>query len=292
MTMNYLDQLKQRANETGSIICMGIDPQLDKIAKVQPNQRLENKDVQRAVTEFYINILQECERQGIFPAAVKPNLAYFEKGRKRYGLLEALDAINAECRRLNIPIIGDAKRGDIGASSEAYAEALFHPKEWNFDAITVAPYMGEDSIMPFVKYCDTGKGVYILLRTSNPGRKDIQDVNGTYRHVAELIGKPWYKQGIGAVFGGTGGTEELEEVSRFYVNCGVEVPFLIPGIGKQGGSLEEVVAALRRSGTDLRIHRINASSDINWAYEKEGNPNDYAGAAVRALQKMNETVRL
>ncbi|MBI5072965.1 orotidine-5'-phosphate decarboxylase [Candidatus Woesearchaeota archaeon] len=291
MTTNYLERLKQQAQTTRSIICMGIDPQIKKIQATR-TEKIEEREVGDAVKEYYINILRECERQGIFPASVKPNLAYFEEGRKRYKLLEALDAINVECRRLKIPIIGDAKRGDIGASSEAYAEALFHPDEWNFDAVTVAPYMGTDSIMPFVNWCDKGKGVYILLRTSNPGRKDIQDVNGTYRHVAELIGKQWYKQGIGAVFGGTGGTEELEEVSGFYVNLGREIPLLIPGIGKQGGSLEDVIAALKRSGTDLRIHRINASSDINWAWEKEGNPTDYAGAAVRALMRMNGVVGL
>lgn len=291
MTPNYIDQLKQHADVRRSIICFGIDPQLEKIEKAY-NQKLGKDEVKNAVIKYYTDILREFERQEVFPASVKPNLAYFEKYAKRYGLLEALDAINAECRRLNIPIIGDAKRGDIGASSEAYAEALFHEDEWNFDAITVAPYMGEDSIMPFVKWCEQGKGVYVLLRTSNPGRKDIQDVNGTYKHVAELIGKLWYKEGIGAVFGGTGGTGELEEVSRYYVNSGKEIPFLIPGIGKQGGSLEEVVAALRRSGTDLRIHRINLSSDLNWAYEREGNPNEYAGAAVRALRRMNEIVGL
>ncbi len=292
MITNYIDQLKQHTDARKSIICFGIDPQREKIAKVQPDGRLEDKDVRRAVAEFYIKILQECEKQNVFPAAVKPNLAYFERGRKRYGLLEALDEILAECRRLNIPIIGDAKRGDIGASSEAYAEALFHKEEWNFDAITVAPYMGEDSVAPFTNWCERGKGVYVLLRTSNPGRKDIQDVNGTYRHVAELIGNAWYKEGIGAVFGGTGGTEELEEVSRYYKNSGKEIPFLIPGIGKQGGSLEDVVAALKRSGTNIRIHRINLSSDLNWAYEKEGNPQEYARAAVNALRRMNEKVGL
>jgi orotidine-5'-phosphate decarboxylase len=255
-----------------------MDPVLEKIPLEGTTEEI--------ITQFYSDILDACEKENCSPAIVKPNIAYFEQ----YGFdgLKALKNIVKKCRKMNIPVLCDAKRGDISATSRAYAKALFD--YWDFQAITMNPWMGEDSVMPFLEYGKQGKGIYILVRTSNPSAKDFQeqiaDGKKLYMHVAEKLVE-WNKEGTCAVIGATA-PKELQEIAEFFVKRKVEIPFLIPGIGKQGGSLKEVIEALRKSGTDLRIHRINASSSINYAWEKENKPKEYAMAAVKEVKRMNE----
>ncbi len=278
--MNYLDQLRKRAEEVGNIVCVGLDPILGRIPA-------QGTSIEDTIAQFYINIFMAMVKERVMPATVKLNIAFYEQ----YGLdsLRALKRIIDASKKVGIPVILDGKRGDIGDSSAAYARGWFD--SWGVDAMTVAPYMGEDSITPFLNYCEHGSGVYVLLRTSNPGAHDFQDllVDGKplYHHVAHKL-VDWYKPGLGAVIGATA-PHELEELSRFFVASGKEVPFLIPGVGKQGGSAKEVVDILRRTGNDLAIHRINASSSINYAYQDE-KTTDYAGAAVRALRKLIDEI--
>lgn len=280
MTMNYIEQLKQRAQETKSIVCVGMDPVIEKIPLEGTTEEI--------ITTFYSTILDVCEKEKCTPAIVKPNIAYFEQ----YGFegLKALKNIVKKCRKMNISVLCDAKRGDIGPTSKAYAKALFD--FWEFNAITVNPWMGEDSVMPFLEYGKEGKGIYILVRTSNPSAKEFQEQvaegRKLYMHVAERL-LQWNKEGTCAVIGATA-PKELQEIAEFFVKRGKEIPFLIPGIGKQGGNIREVIEALKKSGTDLRIHRISASSSINYAWEKAGNPKEYAMAAVEELKRMNKEV--
>ena len=278
--MNYLDQLRKRAKDVGNIVCVGLDPQLDKIP-------VHGRSVDDAIIKFYRDMLMAMRTNGVIPAAVKPNTAFYEK----YGLrgLTALKTVIDDYKRAGIPVILDGKRADVGDTSRAYAEGWF--MEWDTDAMTVAPYMGSDSIMPFINYCGEGRGVYVLVRTSNIGARDFQDlqVEGKplYWHVAKKLCE-WYQPGLGAVVGATA-PGELEELSRFFVASGKEVPFLIPGVGKQGGSAKEVTDILRRTGNELALHRINSSSAINYAWEKE-QTDDYAGAAVRALKRLIDEI--
>ena len=195
----------------------------------------------------------------------------------------------------------DAKRGDIGKTATAYARSVF--ELWRADATTVAPYMGSDSIAPFTAYCapeNGGKGVYVLCRTSNTSANEVQDLpvkdpmpnvsDPLFLAVAEYISVKWYAPGIGAVVGATE-LSELERIARFFKKADDrEIPLLIPGVGAQGGSAKEVADVLRGVGYDLRICRINSSSGIAEAWKKEEKPDDYAGAAVRAIQKLNEEI--
>lgn len=274
--MNYLDQLRTRAKEVDNIVCVGLDPVLERIP-------IKGKDTQATITLFYHDMLNAMISEDVIPACVKPNAAFYEQ----YGLagLRALEAVIALCKAKDIPVILDGKRGDIGETSTAYARGWFG--EWGVDAMTVAPYMGADSVQPFLSYCAKGKGVYVLLRTSNQGAKDFQDlpVNGKplYWHVAQKL-LLWHQQGMGVVVGATH-PQELEQLSAFFVSSGKSVPFLIPGVGTQGGSASGVVAALKKSGNEIAIHRINSSSAINYAHEKE-KAGDYAGAAVTALRAL------
>ena len=277
--MSYVDDLRERSKNVKSIVCMGIDPVIEKIPiKGEPRQVIEG---------FYLDILKEMNKRDSYPAVIKPNIAYFEQ----YGFdgLNALKTIISQYKSSGIPTLLDAKRGDIGKTSTAYAKSAY--EFWDSDAVTIAPYMGSDSVEPFIEWCEKGKGVYILCRTSNKGASDLQDlkVDGVpvYMKLAENILK-WHKPGVGAVVGATY-LEELEEISRFFVESKKEVPLLIPGVGSQGGSAGEVVEVLKKTNNDILIHRINSSSGINYAYMKE-DTSDYATAAVDALETLNKEI--
>ncbi len=277
--MNFTDKLIKAAEERNSIVCLGMDPILEEIpVKAQsPNAK---------IVKFYEDIIEATA--GSIGAA-KPNYAFFAQ----YGFpgLRALKRLISTCKNRKLPVILDAKRGDIGKSSEAYANEVF--KFWKADAVTVAPYMGRDSVQPFIDHCGSGKGVYILVRTSNKGAEDLQEIissNGK-KIFMETAGKlaEWHSEGMGAVVGATN-TDEFKAVAEFFKASGKKIPLLIPGVGAQGGSAKEVADIIRGIG-DLKIHRINSSSGINYAYKKQGT-DDYAGAAMKAVKKLNDEISL
>ncbi len=277
--MSYVDDLRERAKDVKSIVCMGMDPLIEKIPI--------DGDTRLVIEEFYLDILKEMDKRNSYPAVIKPNIAYFEQ----YGFsgLSALKTIISQYKSSGIPTLLDAKRGDIGKTSIAYAKSVF--EFWDSDSVTIAPYMGTDSVEPFIQWCEKGKGVYILCRTSNKGATDLQDlkVDGipVYMKIAENIIK-WHIPGVGAVVGATY-LEELEEISKFFVGSKKDVPLLIPGVGSQGGNAREVVEVLKKTWNDIHIHRINSSSGINYAFVEKGT-SDYAKAAVDALETLNKEI--
>ncbi len=279
--MGFTELLRQKAAESGSIVCMGIDPVIEKIP-------VGGKNREKKIVKFYSDIISAAESENLMPAAVKPNYAFFAQ----YGFagLRALKKIIKLCRSSKLIVILDAKRGDIGSSSEAYAREAFD--FWKADAVTVSPYMGFDSITPFLQYCKNGKGVYMLVRTSNKGAADIQDLPAEgkklYMRAAEKL-VSWYTDGLGAVVGATS-TAELHGISAYFANSGKKVPLLIPGVGAQGGSAKEAATILKQLG-DITIHRINSSSGISYAYERF-KTDDYASAAVRAIRELNAEIGL
>ncbi|MBN1645499.1 orotidine-5'-phosphate decarboxylase, partial [Candidatus Woesearchaeota archaeon] len=240
------------------------------------------------LARFYCTMIDRFVQEKTIPGAVKPNLAFYEQ----YGFegLRALKKIILKAKEYGIPVILDAKRGDIGKTSKAYAKAFF--EFWDCDCLTVAPYMGSDSVGPFLEYSTNGKGVYILCRTSNKGAVDLQDIKTDdgepfYIQTARKIIE-WHKEGTGAVVGATY-PEELGEIAKLFVKSEKQVPLLIPGVGAQGGSAREVVGVLKKAGYDMRICRINSSSGINFAYLKTGSE-DFAGEAVKALKELNDEI--
>jgi orotidine-5'-phosphate decarboxylase len=277
--MNYIELLKQATERTGSIVSVGLDPVYGKIPL--------GENVEESIVKFFKDQIEAFVTEDCLPGAFKPQSADYEQ----YGIegLKALKRVVEIAKKTGIPVILDAKRGDIGRTSEAYARAIY--ETWGFDCTTIAPYMGSDSVGPFIEYSEKGKGVYILCRTSNKGAVDLQDlkIDGmpVYKKTAENIVK-WAKSGTGAVVGATY-PGELEEIAKIFVQSGKEIPLLIPGVGSQGGSAKEVLQKLKEAGYDLSICRIHSSSAINFAYLKEGT-NDYAGAAVRALKQLNEEI--
>lgn len=235
----YPERLDALARARGTLLCIGLDPD---------PARIEGTGV-KAAESFLNGLLDKLDKAGARPAAFKPNLAYFEQyGSAGLALLERLlDRLRDEI------VILDGKRGDIGRSSAAYARALF--ETWQADAATVSPWMGQDSVEPFLAHCPD-RGVYLLLRTSNPGHEDIQRT--VWENLAGKI-KQWARPGTGAVVGATN-PEHLARAVRLLK----ELPLLIPGVGAQGGTAAEVMRALGEA-SNAWLHRVNVSSAILYA---------------------------
>jgi len=215
-----------------------------------------------------------------FACAYKLNFAFYEEaGVAGWGLL----AETRRCIPADIPVIADAKRADIGNTSRAYARAIF--EELKFDAVTVNPYLGYDGVAPFLEFRD--RGVYILCRTSNPGAADFQtlpvDLGGRvaplYEVVAEKASQWNEHSNVGLVLGATGAAE-LGLIRRKFPN----LPFLVPGVGAQGGDLTLVVRDGQGSCPGGLI--INVSRQVIFASPSS----DFAEAAAQAAQALRDEI--
>ncbi len=281
--MNYCEKLILSAEKTGNIVCMGLDPVLDAF----PGQNLP---VEKRISEYLEKLFNEIKKQNCIPSAFKPNLGYYARlDSPRDGKFSGSKALASVLNMINelfsdIPVILDSKRGDIATSSLNYAVEAFDC--WKADAVTVSPYMGTDSVMPFAY---ENKGVYILNRTSNPGGKDIQNLemkNGKplYLTVSEKIAE-WAKdcRGIGAVAGATN-LKEFEDISFFYGSR--NIPMLIPGVGSQGGTAPEVMELMRKTSYPLKLARINSSSGLTHPWKKGPAPCDAVEQSIEKLRKL------
>ncbi len=276
--MSYIDTLKKSSEQFSSIVCMGLDPVIEDIPE-------KNGTPGERIYTFFEKILNKHIQKNIFPGAVKPNYAFYAQ----YGVdgIIYLDKIIKIYKSAGIPVILDYKRGDIGKTAKAYAKEAFD--FFKADSVTLSPYLGYDSIEPYIKdYPD--KGYYILTKTSNASSGEIQDIKSgnkeIFLNVADLIIK-WYHPGLGSVAGATY-PEQLKKISDIFINSGKEIPFLIPGVGAQGGSIKDVMEVISRS-SDIGIHRINASSSLNYAY-KTFKDMSYDEASVEALKQMNDEI--
>jgi len=276
--MNYTDLLQSSAQETGNCTCMGLDPQMAMLPGTGSDRARLN--------QFFGTLFKRMRQTGTIPAAFKPNIGYWSiLDHPREGdfsgseaLVDVLDML--ETFFPGVPVILDSKRGDIARSSGNYAKEAFDC--WKADAVTVAPYMGGDSVGPFVSFGQE-KGVYVLCRTSNPGGKDLQNltVEGVplYLVVADKI-RQWK---AGAVVGATH-MGELKDIARYFADQ--PVPLLVPGVGSQGGSAPEVMAALREVGYDITLVRINSSSGLTHPWKSAPVPEDWVDQCLGALRKL------
>jgi orotidine-5'-phosphate decarboxylase len=258
--MKFIDKLLNIAGKNKSLLCIGLDPDPELMPGVDVLQF--NKAIIDATRDLV--------------CAYKPNLAFYEAlGTEGLAILErTIKYVPGD-----IPVIGDAKRGDIGNTARAYARALF--SVFGFDAATVNPYLGFDSIEPFVSYQD--KGVFVLCRTSNQGALDFQDLNTDGRPLYEAVAhkaSEWNTHGnIGLVVGAT----YPEELKRVRSIC-PEMCLLIPGVGAQGGDLASAV----NYGVDARGEKaiINVSRQVLYASGEE----DFARAARAAAEKLRKEI--
>jgi orotidine-5'-phosphate decarboxylase len=270
--MTFIASLNAAWQKNNSLLCVGLDPDPAKFPA-------HLKDSPDAVFEFCSAI---ADATADLVCCFKPQIAYFAAQRAE-DQLEALIA-HIHAKHPGIPVILDAKRGDIGSTAEQYAVEVF--ERYRADAITVNPYMGRDSVAPYLAYAD--KGVILLCRTSNPGGSDLQFLDvGTpekpaklYEHVARIVATEWNTTGqcalvVGATFPG--------EIARVREIVG-DMPLLVPGIGAQGGDVEATLNAGRTvAGTGLMI---NSSRAILYA----GKGEDFAAAARRAAIDTRDTI--
>jgi uridine monophosphate synthetase len=237
----FFSFLEKRVDDCSSLLCIGLDPH---------SADLEYPSA-TAAYEFSVNLVRQTAP---YAAAFKPNAAFFEQfGAEGWtALKQIIHAIQQESQRLGsmIPVILDAKRGDISSTAEAYATAAF--QTLGAHCITLSPYLGRDSVDPFLK--DQEKGVFLLCKTSNPGSSDLQDLvleggDLLYERVARLA-QAWNTKGnIGLVVGAT----QPEALARVRA-AAPDLWFLSPGIGAQGGDLETALqAGLRKDGKGMLL---------------------------------------
>ncbi|MEY2954025.1 MAG: orotidine-5-phosphate decarboxylase [Pseudomonadota bacterium] len=244
--MAFTDSLLSAQARNRSMLCVGLDPDPAKFPQGLRNRPDSIYDFCAAIVDATADLV----------IAFKPQIAYFAAHRAEL----QLERLMLHIRQVapGIPVILDAKRGDIGATAEQYAIEAF--ERYGADAVTLSPFMGFDSVQPYLKYHD--KGAFLLCRTSNPGGADLQnqhlsDVAGNprlYEHLASLAQGPWNLNGqLGLVVGATY-PAEIETVRRL----APDVPLLIPGVGAQGGDAAATVRAGWRAEAPIVVNSSRA----------------------------------
>ena len=278
--MTFLDMMRTAERQNGSMLCVGLDPEPAKFPTHMQGDTGKIYDFCAAIVDATADLVM----------AFKPQIAYFAANRAE----DQLERLMAHMRRTapQVPIILDAKRGDIGSTAEQYAREAF--ERYGADAVTLSPFMGFDSLQPYLTY--HGKGAFLLCRTSNPGGDDLQlqrlgSVAGEpllYEHIARLAQGPWNLNGqLGLVVGATY-PAEIERVRA----VAPTMPLLIPGVGAQGGDAVATVKAGWRGvkgvdgtvGETLSPIIVNSSRAILYASSTP----DFAQAARREAIKTRD----
>lgn len=269
-SVTFCEKLSAAWTANDSLLCVGLDPDVARF----PAELQGRGDAVFAFCKAIVDATADVA------CAFKPQIAYF-------AALRAEDQLEALCRHIRenhprIPLVLDAKRGDIGSTAEQYAREAF--ERYGADAVTVNPYMGFDSVEPYLAWKD--RGVIVLCRTSNPGGSDLQflDVGGRplYQHVASLVADKWNTNGQCALVVGATFPDEIAQV-RALVG---DMPLLIPGVGAQGGDVEATVRAGRtRDGGGMMI---NSSRAILYAKPADGE--DFAAAARRVAIETRDAI--
>lgn len=275
--MNFTDQLAQAQRLNDSLLCVGLDPEPSKFPGAWKGQPDRICDFCAAIVDATKDLV----------CAFKPQIAYFAAHRAE----DQLERLMAHMRRVasNVPVILDAKRGDIGSTADQYAHEAF--TRYQADAVTLSPFMGFDTMEPFLKY--PGKGVILLCRTSNPGGSDLQnlrlaDIEGqprVYEHIAKQAQGPWNTNGqMGLVVGAT----FPDEIARVR-ELAPTLPLLIPGVGAQGGDAAATVkAGLKTDASGVITGTIVVNSSRAVLYASSGD--DFASAARRVAQQTRDSL--
>ncbi len=270
--VNFINKLSAAWTSNNSLLCVGLDPDVARF----PGQLQNEPD---GIFTFCKAII---DATADLACSFKPQIAYFAA----LGAERQLEQICAYVRAAypHIPLILDAKRGDIGATARQYAREAFD--RYGADAVTVNPYMGFDSVEPYMEWDE--RGVIVLCRTSNAGGSDLQflNVEGTplYQHVARLVADKWNKNGQCALVVGATFPQELAEV-RAIVG---DMPLLVPGVGAQGGDVQATVQSGKTAGGAGMM--INSSRAILYAVP-QGNE-DFADAARRVALETRDAINI
>jgi orotidine-5'-phosphate decarboxylase len=267
--MTFITMLLGAQQRNDSMLCVGLDPEPARFPAHLKGDAARIYDFCAAIVDATADLV----------IAFKPQIAYFAAHRAEAQLEKLMEHMRRTAP--HVPVILDAKRGDIGSTAEQYAKEVF--ERYGADAVTLSPFMGFDSIQPYLKY--EGKGAFLLCRTSNPGGDDLQNqrlasVDGQpllYEHVARLAQGPWNTNGqLGLVVGATY-PAEIEGVRK----VAPHVPLLIPGIGAQGGDAIATVKAGWRADAPIVV---SSSRAILYASDAEG----FAEAARREARRTRD----
>src|SRR5574343_760481 len=275
--MTFIDQLIAAQRQHESLLCVGLDPEPSKFPGAWKGQSDRIYDFCAAIVDATKDLV----------CAFKPQIAYFAAHRAE----DQFERLMAHMRRVapQVPVILDAKRGDIGSTADQYAREAF--VRYQADAVTLSPFMGFDTMEPLLKY--PGKGVILLCRTSNPGGSDLQnlrlaDIEGqprVYEHIAAQAQTKWNTNGqMGLVVGAT----FPQEIARVR-ELAPTLPLLIPGVGAQGGDADATVKAGLRVAADGAVTGpiiVNSSRAVLYASSGE----DFASAARRVAMQTRETL--
>lgn len=262
--MSFISLIKKRWT-AGTQVCVGLDPFPDKF----PNHISDVFSFNKAIIDATADLA----------CCYKPQFAHFAALAKEAALKETIGYIKSN--HPNVPVILDSKRGDIGSTASMYAKEAF--EHYQADAVTVNPYMGSDTVLPFAEHAD--KGVIVLCRTSNPSASEFQNqlIEGLplYLHIAKMAQEKWNANGNICLVVGATAPEEMAKIREI----APDLPFLVPGIGAQGGDLEATVKAGRfANGGGLMI---NSSRGI--LYASQGT--DFADAARQEAMKLHQAIQ-
>jgi len=275
--MTFLEQLQGAERQNGSLLCVGLDPEPNKFPAGMKGD----------ASKIYDFCAQIVDATSDLAISFKPQIAYFAAHRAE----DQLEKLMAHMRRNapHVPVILDAKRGDIGATAEQYAIEAF--ERYGADAVTLSPFMGFDSVQPYLKH--HGKGAFLLCRTSNPGGDDLQNqrlasVDGQpllYEHIAKLAQGPWNLNGqLGLVVGATY-PAEIERVR----SLAPTLPLLIPGVGAQGGDAVATIKAGYRQSHGTTTGAVIVSSSRAILYASSGD--DFAQAARQEAIRTRDVLK-
>ncbi|MGD9841907.1 MAG: orotidine-5'-phosphate decarboxylase [Steroidobacteraceae bacterium] len=268
--MNFIAKLRAAWASSNSLLCVGLDPDPARLPSCLRGQPQAIFEFNKAIVDATHDLV----------CAYKPQIAYFAAQSAEDQLLMTIDYVRDQYP--HIPVILDAKRGDIGSTAEQYAVEAF--VRFQADAVTINPYLGADSISPFTRYAD--KGVVILCRTSNSGAKDLQDLDvggqPLYLRVAEKVAHEWNGSNNCMLVVGATWPEQMQRV-RAVVG---DMPLLVPGVGAQGGDVKALVTAGKTAdGTGLVI---NSSRAVLYASSSD----DFAQAARQVVQTSRNEINL
>ena len=275
--MTFLEQLQGAERQNGSLLCVGLDPEPSKFPA----------SLKGDASKIYDFCAQIVDATADLAISFKPQIAYFAAHRAEDQLEKLMEHMRRNAP--HVPTILDAKRGDIGATAEQYAKEAF--ERYGADAVTLSPFMGFDSVQPYLKH--HGKGAFLLCRTSNPGGDDLQNqrlasVEGQpllYEHIAKLAQGPWNVSGqLGLVVGATY-PAEIERVR----SLAPTLPLLIPGVGAQGGDAVATIKAGYRQSKGATTGAVIVSSSRAILYASSGD--DFAQAARQEAMRTRDLLR-
>jgi len=264
----FIEQLQRGWDANDSMVCVGLDPEIERFPPHIAESASPIFQFNRAIIDATADLV----------CAYKPQFAHYAAYEAEDQLERTIDYIHRNYP--GIPVILDSKRGDVGNTAERYAIEAF--ERYHADAVTVNPYLGGDSLEPFLKYAD--RGVIILCRTSNPGAVDLQDLEVSGRRlfhvVADLAARRWNSRGNCLLVVGATYPRELAEVREIVGN----MPLLVPGVGAQGGDVAQVV----QNGQTAAGAGLVISSSRGILYASAGE--NFASAARDAAQKLRDQI--